>query len=205
MKILLLRHGTTEYNVEKRYQGFSDIPLSIQGENDIIAAPFTPKKVFVSPLQRARRTCQLIFPNSTQIPVDGLKEMNFGIFEGHNYIEMENWKSYRDWVEGGGIGLCPEGEDYTMFCNRVCPTFKSLLNDAFKNDEAYLVIVAHAGVQMAVMEHFSSKQLNSRHEWIGPHAGGYLLETDHEQWYNEHKFNFIETVQFTKAKKSCKF
>ena len=53
MTIYLLRHGQTEYNVEKRYQGTRDIPLSDAGRAQLRPADFEPEKVFVSPLSRA--------------------------------------------------------------------------------------------------------------------------------------------------------
>ena len=89
MKIYLLRHGVTEYNTEKRYQGQRDIPLSTQGRAALRRADFTPEVVYVSPLTRARQTAQILFPESRLVIVPGLREMDFGTFEGRNYIEME--------------------------------------------------------------------------------------------------------------------
>ena len=59
MIIYLLRHGTTQYNVEKRYQGQRDIPLSEEGRARVRRADFTTDVVYVSPLTRARQTAQI--------------------------------------------------------------------------------------------------------------------------------------------------
>ena len=62
MKIYLLRHGQTEYNEQKRYQGTRDIPLSEKGRACLRQADLEPAEVYVSPLSRAVETAQILFP-----------------------------------------------------------------------------------------------------------------------------------------------
>ena len=50
-------------------------------------------------MTRARQTAHILFPQAEQIVVPGLREMDFGTFEGRNYIEMENDPDYRAWVD----------------------------------------------------------------------------------------------------------
>ena len=52
MLIYLLRHGQTEYNAQKRYQGQRDIPLSAAGIAQLRQADFAPEVVYVTPLKR---------------------------------------------------------------------------------------------------------------------------------------------------------
>ena len=49
MLIYLLRHGLTEYNAEKRYQGQRDIPLSAAGRAMLCRADISPKTVYITP------------------------------------------------------------------------------------------------------------------------------------------------------------
>ena len=98
MTIYLLRHGQTEYNVEKRYQGTRDIPLSDAGRAQLRPADFEPEKVFVSPLSRAVETARILFPNAALETIPDFREMCFGIFEGRNYVEMEHDADYLAWV-----------------------------------------------------------------------------------------------------------
>ena len=107
MRVYLLRHGRTAYNDEQRYQGLRDIPLSQMGEEELRPVEEAPETVYVSPLSRARRTAELLFPHARQVPVEGFREMDFGAFEGRNYKEMEHDAAYRAWVEGGCEGTCP--------------------------------------------------------------------------------------------------
>ena len=90
MLIYLLRHGLTEYNAEKRYQGQRDIPLSAAGRAMRCRADIAPKTVYITPLCRTRQTAEVLFPGAKLVEIDGLKEMCFGSFEGRNYIEMEH-------------------------------------------------------------------------------------------------------------------
>ena len=89
MLIYLLRHGLTEYNAQKRYQGQRDIPLSPEGAAQLRRADFDPDVVYVSTLQRTSQTARILFPEAKLVPVDGLKEMCFGSFEGHTFHDIE--------------------------------------------------------------------------------------------------------------------
>lgn len=100
MLIYLLRHGQTEYNAQKRYQGQRDIPLSAAGIAQLRQADFAPEVVYVTPLQRTAQTARVFFPGAKLIPVDGLKEMNFGRFEGQTFVQVEQDPEYLAWVQG---------------------------------------------------------------------------------------------------------
>ena len=143
MIIYLLRHGTTIYNLEKRYQGQRDIPLSEDGKAQIRQADFSAEEVYVSPLIRTQQTAHLLFPNAKQIVVEDLKEMNFGSFEGRNYIEMEHDPDYLAWVEANCETACPDGERKDQFCDRTCAAFSRLVDESLQKGKKQLVIVAH--------------------------------------------------------------
>ena len=69
MKILLVRHGETDFNKNKRIQGHTDIPLNETGENQAINAESKISKYYVdaafsSPLKRAKQTARLMLDNS---------------------------------------------------------------------------------------------------------------------------------------------
>ena len=122
MLIYLLRHGQTEYNAQKRYQGQRDIPLSPEGAAQLCRADFDPAVVYVSTLQRTSQTARILFPEAKLVPVDGLKEMCFGSFEGRNFIEMEKDPEYQAWVKANCESPCPDGERKTDFSDRICRT-----------------------------------------------------------------------------------
>jgi broad specificity phosphatase PhoE len=92
MRLILIRHGETDWNTEKRIQGSQDIPLNSRGERQVeeIAAFFADSRLFVfsrvvtSPLQRAKQSA-LICSQYIDIPcevVPEFRERHFGKLEG---------------------------------------------------------------------------------------------------------------------------
>ncbi len=152
MKIWLLRHGETALSRARRYQGRLDTTLSPEGRAMLRRADFTPERVYTTPLRRCAETAAILFPGAALIPVSDLREMDFGAFEGRSAEEMREDAAYRAWVEGGCLGFCPGGEDKAGFTRRVCESFAALLEEALSRGEQRLVIVAHGGTQMAVLE-----------------------------------------------------
>lgn len=199
MLIYLLRHGLTEYNAQRRYQGQRDIPLSKEGLEQLRKADISPNKVYITPLVRTAQTARVLFPDAKLIPVDGLKEMCFGSFEGRNYIEMEHDADYQAWVAANCESKCPDGERKEDFCQRICSSFEELINRSIANGESSLVIVAHGGTQMAAMERFALPHKNY-YEWCGPNAGGFVL--DARDWQVKKVLYCVKTVQYIKGENS---
>ena len=196
MLIYMLRHGETEYNAESKYQGWKDIPLSEKGLKMLKKADIEPDIVYVSPLMRAKQTAAILFPNAEFIEVPELMEMDFGIFEGRNHIEMMNDPVYRAWVDGMCEDKIPNGEKKSEFSDRVCRGFKRLVDEAVRADRDILVILAHGGTQMAALERYGIPR-RDYYKWIGPLAGGYVFETDAEMWNKTHTMRLVKTVQYT--------
>ncbi|MDO5548685.1 MAG: histidine phosphatase family protein [Eubacteriales bacterium] len=197
MLIYLLRHGLTRYNAEKRYQGVQDIPLSPEGIAQLCRADFSPAVVYVTPLRRTQQTAERVFPEAEQIIVKDLREMDFGEFEGRNYIEMEHDPAYRAWVESGCCTRCPGGENKREFCDRTCGAFEEIVDRAFREKADVVVLLAHGGTQMAIMERYGLPK-REFYQWCGPNAGGYVVETTEDAWRGRHELRLLRTVQYTK-------
>ena len=195
MLIYLLRHGLTEYNAEKRYQGQRDIPLSAAGRALLCRADISPKTVYITPLCRTRQTAEVLFPGAKLIEIDGLKEMCFGSFEGKNYVEMEHDADYQAWVQANCESKCPDGERKDDFSNRICSAFSALVDKALADGDELLVILAHGGTQMAAMERYALPR-RGYYAWCGPNAGGYVL--DAADWAEKRQLHLVKTVQYTK-------
>ncbi len=132
MEMILLRHGKTAANLERRYNGSTDDPLCREGLREAEAARSFPDVplVYVSPLKRARQTAEICFPGARQVVVNDLREMDFGDFEGRTSAEMEHDPAYRAWVDGGCVEACPNGESIPAFAGRVKKTFDGVVRDA---------------------------------------------------------------------------
>ena len=93
MQVILIRHGSTAGNLEHRYVGSTDEPLTgnaTEQLRDRQSLYPEPDLLFVSPMKRCRQTAELLFPGKEQIVSEGLKECAFGAFEYKNYMEMLN-------------------------------------------------------------------------------------------------------------------
>ncbi len=199
MKIYLLRHGKTEYNAQKKYLGLTDLPLSKRGRGELIPADFSPETVYVSPLRRTVETAAALFPNAQQIVIPDFREMDFGIFEGKSYLDMEHLPAYREWVDGGCLGQIPEGESMAAFSARTCAAFEALVNKTLEAGGELLAITAHGGTQMAVMERFALPR-QDYFSWRGPLGGGFLL--DAARWRAERVLTLWDTVRYTRGETS---
>lgn len=197
MKVYLLRHGATEYNARRRYQGATDSPLSTAGRDALRRADMEPDVVYISSTLRTRQTAEILFPAAALVEVPDLREMDFGTFEGRNYIEMEHDADYRAWVDGGCVGRTPGGEDRAGFSDRVCGAFAALVENALAEDRDMLVIVAHGGTQMAALERFG-RPARDYWDWQSPLGGGFVLETDDAQWAETRTLTLVGAVRYAK-------
>jgi len=109
-RIYLVRHGETEWSLAGRHTGLTDIPLTARGEADAIRLgerlrSIAFARVFTSPLQRARRTCELAGYGQNAIVDGDLLEWNYGEYEGLTTPEIWNrrpgWELFRDGCPGG--------------------------------------------------------------------------------------------------------
>jgi len=109
--IYLARHGETAWTLSGQHTGLTDLPLTPRGERNGRALAGRLKgqnflKVFTSPLQRARRTCELAgFGPVAELDAD-LVEWDYGEYEGMRTAEIRakhpDWQLFRDG--------CPAGE-----------------------------------------------------------------------------------------------
>ena len=202
MNIWLLRHGRTQYNDERRYQGQLDIPLSAAGAAELLTADDAPETVYVSPLQRSRQTARIIFPAARQVIVEEFSEMDFGAFDGRTADEMAEDAAYRAWVDGDCTAQCPGGESRAAFCARSCAAFEKLLAECLDQGEAELVIVAHGGTLRAVMERYALPE-RDYFDWMSGNGDGYRLDFDETLWRERRKLRLAERVRFTREAAEC--
>jgi probable phosphoglycerate mutase len=132
-QIWLLRHGATEWSRNGRHTGSSDIPLLPEGEAEAkrlapMLANHQFKQVWVSPLQRARRTCELAGLGGQAEINELLREWNYGAYEGITTPEIrQTVPGWSVWSHG-----CPDGEDaaaVTERCNRMIEALLAVEGD----------------------------------------------------------------------------
>ena len=150
LHLILVRHGQTEWNVQRRYQGQSNVPLSPLGRRqaDCIAERLANQKidaVYASDLERAWETARLIAERHglTVSPEPRLRELKFGVLEGLTFDEaqIQYPEMIAAWLED--FNQPPQGaETIDVFNARII----SLLDDLKqKHDEQILLLVGHGG------------------------------------------------------------
>lgn len=170
MRVWLIRHGLTWLSEEGRYQGCLDEGLSPRGRETLCPAEFQPDQVYVSPALRARETAEILFPAAKQIVIHGLREMDFGLFDGHGWWELGKNAEYLNWVNGGCSGRCPAGEDRAEYTARVCAAMENIL----QNESDECTVVAHGGTMMAALERWG-RPSREYWKWQRPCGCGWLL------------------------------
>lgn len=132
-KVYLIRHGETAWSLSGQHTGHTDIPLTAQGEQAAHALQTRLKdlrlaKVLTSPLQRARRTCELAGFTSAEVDAD-LMEWDYGSYEGRRTADIRTERpGWRLFEEG-----CPDGEtlqEVAARAERVIGRIRALEGDA---------------------------------------------------------------------------
>lgn len=160
MKIILARHGETEWNAAGRYQGQADIPLSPVGEAQARALGerlqgLPVDRAVASPLGRARRTAELALgERSGMLATDaGLMEIAHGTWEGLLATEiaerdpdlLQAWRDRPDEV------LMPGGESLQHVFDRAWAALARAA-DGLASDQT-LLVVAHDAVNRVLLCH----------------------------------------------------
>lgn len=163
VKLVIWRHGQTDWNIEERFQGHTDIPLNRTGEFQVKQAAkrlidLKPTQIISSDLTRAKQTAAAL-SDLAQIPVrsfEQLRETNGGNWEGNidsdtRSVDKVNWIR---WIAGENIRAGQTGESRSMVGKRVKefldPVIETL-EEQETDEEAVLVVVTHGGTARAII------------------------------------------------------
>lgn len=150
-RLLLVRHGESEWNAQRLLQGQADIGLSEKGQDQARALALTvqvlaPDLVLTSDLRRARDTAHLLgFPDAQLEP--GLREVNVGDWTGRPIQDIQRGEpeAYAGWRAGESAP--PGGELWVDFVARTA----AVAYDAMDRAERPL-LVCHGGVIRALVQ-----------------------------------------------------
>lgn len=197
--MMIFRHGQTEANIQKRFAGgLTDSKLTNFGlekikemknkmpiifenyQSDIKKQILNPKRIFVSPMFRAIKTAQTLFPNAKLEIIEDFREIKMGLFENMSHEELvngrfadgsvsqENKEFYQNWIDSNAKVAPPSSSDFVgeskeNFVNRCKNAFEEILQNLEENELP--IIVAHGGVQMALCKSFFIKKANFSYLW----------------------------------------
>ena len=154
-ELIFIRHGETDWNVQKRFQGQTDIPINAKGEaqalrnGEVLAHYFQNERIerwqfLCSPLSRTRQTMQII-QGQFSAPIcveydEALKELHFGDLQGRTLKELakEEPVTLAERDADKWNFLSEGGESYAQVSLR--------LQNWLHEQSAMLVIISHGGI-----------------------------------------------------------
>ncbi len=156
VRIVLWRHGQTDWNVENRFQGHSDIPLNKVGEYQVaqaasVLAGLKPNRIISSDLIRAQATAAAL-ADLTNLKVEinpGLRETNGGLWEGKTAPENRatHGDLFANWYEGGDEPAGVTGERRSDVAKRAV----GVIEKEVANFSGTIVFVTHGGTVRSVL------------------------------------------------------
>ncbi len=175
LEIVLIRHGETAWNAERRLQGHIDIGLNAEGERQVAAlgqalADEQFDAIFVSDLQRARQTAEAVAATrATPITIDaGLRERCYGAFEGMLYDEIQPRfpEAHAAWMAGDIDARFPSGEfeaeTLNEFHTRANNTIRKIISSG---SFSKIAIVSHGGVLDCVFRAVNDVHIGATREF----------------------------------------
>lgn len=154
--IYFIRHGQTKYNVEGRFVGSTDLPLTENGRKNIYdlwherSKHIDKEVIYSSPMKRCIETAHIIFPDEHLEIIKNMREMNFGVFEGKTHDELMDMQAYRNFRATSGKEKIPHGESGIEFGMRVLKGFFEMIGHMNKNSYETAALICHGGVIMAI-------------------------------------------------------
>lgn len=149
-RLVLIRHGTTEWNKLGRYCGYKDISLNSQGRAQSARLrnafkDFKFDRIYSSDRKRALQTSRIIFNGSRITAVGALREINFGVLEGlsHQEIMKKHAGDYKKWLKNPFRNCIPGAEPTNVFKKRVHAITKKI---TCLNRGRTVAVVCHGGV-----------------------------------------------------------
>jgi broad specificity phosphatase PhoE len=170
--IVLVRHGETDWNRDRRFQGRADQPLNETGRAQAqelaeILCDEPVSVLYTSPLRRASETAEILAERLglEARPLDALLEIDVGTWEGLTIDDVRARfpeQAAVDWRSGW-----EDGETYTGLEQRVIP---ALLELGSRHDGEHILAVTHAGPLRAAIASSLNLAYEEARPLIGPLA-----------------------------------
>lgn len=159
-KLILIRHGQTTANREKKYSGFMDVRLDAEGIRQARKLYKRLKavkvdKVYASDRKRAIESANIIFRDFPIEVMKDLREMHFGLFEGLTYEQlMKKYpRIFKKWLDNPFATKIPRGEHLAYFRKRVICAINKIVSSHPKKTVA---VVCHGGTISILLNSIST-------------------------------------------------
>ena len=175
-KIIFIRHGKTQGNIERRYIGRTDQPLAPIGIAEIKSRHYPDADTVISsPMKRCTETAGLIFGDREIKIYDDLRECDFGNFEYKNHEELKHDPNYIKWISSSGREHLSGGESMQDCIKRSRAAFLK----ATEENAGVLAFVVHGGTIMGLLSTFTGDDRELYH-WHCENGCGYTCDFDEQ-------------------------
>ncbi|CAE6428792.1 unnamed protein product [Rhizoctonia solani] len=201
-RLFLIRHGETEWSLNGRHTGRTDIPLTDRGVSQIksragkaigpgkLIDPANVEYAFVSPRQRASKTFQLLFADTPSGPpthelTEECREWDYGEYEGLKPTEIQEVKpGFLIWRDGRVLIDCPSGESPEEMTTRIDSVIEKVRAIHRKYIEEGIgkrdvIIVAHGHFSRVFITRWLRLELMLGTRWMVEPAGVAVLTYQH--------------------------
>ncbi len=190
-RICFVRHGETDWNVEKRIQGLTDIPLNEKGRAQALAMAFNAahvsfRAIYSSDLVRAVDTARALAEREGQEVklLPQLRERNFGIFQGITAAEGEQRypEAYRLYAARDPHYDFETGESLLDFAARVADAVDWMVRH---HTGQTIAAVTHGGVLDILFRKATGRPLSAPRDFKIPNCGLNWFRFDGQGWHLE--------------------
>lgn len=189
-RLLLVRHGETEWNRQKRFQGQIDVPLNDNGRVQAGQAAEFLKAVplayaVTSPMLRPKETAEIILQHHPTIRLDqetNLQEIGHGLWEGQLEEDIEQGFPglLQQWQQAPETVQMPEGENLQQVWERAIAAWSTIVQAAAQNAASGItLVVAHDAINKAILCYLLG--LGPEYFWTFKQGNGAVSVIDYPQ------------------------
>ena len=190
LRLLLIRHGETQWNRESRFQGIRDIPLNENGKAQAQQAAEFLKDVDInlgisSPMLRPKETAEIILQYHPDVSLDlqpDLVEICHGLWEGklETEIEAEFPGLLQAWKDTPETVQMPEGENLQQVWDRAIACWQDRVKFYSQGEGSTVgIVVAHDAINKVILAHLLG--LTPAHFWNIKQGNGGVSVIDYPQ------------------------
>lgn len=185
VRLLLIRHGETEWNRQSRFQGQIDVPLNENGREQARRVGEFLKDVEIdfavsSSMLRPKETAEIILKYHPQVELkldDGLREISHGLWEGKFESEIEQIfpGMLQQWRQAPETVQMPEGENLQQVWERALASWQKIIASAAPGTTG--IVVGHDAINKAILCHLFN--LSPKYFWCFKQGNGAVTVIDY--------------------------
>lgn len=201
-QIHFIRHGLTEGNLKGQYIGSTDLPLCQSGitqlEQLAVEFDYPGAGIFISsPMKRCIESLKILYPDASILPIDELRECDFGEFEGQTAEQLKNSETFKEWMSADADYAPYGGESGNHFSSRVFSVFEQIVDGLMKTQTTSSVIMTHSGVISMILSRYGLPQ-GSPSDWYCDAGCGFSVRVHPQLWMSGRVFEVYSRLPLEK-------